>query len=171
MVHLTSNGSTVSCDKGDWPLTSVTVTVTNWDESKSEDKSLSDQQDQTISTRSEEQRGSSSESENEARFNLSLVDCNHLQVPGRLPHATRLNKSKELDTDEVDLVPPSPQLLDAGALLQSCFEKALPDEQVPFPSNLPFFRKSRMLQFNVGDSHASRSQKVHNGVLGCSVDI
>ena len=171
MVHLTSNGSTVSCDKGDWPLTSVTVTVTNWDESKSKDKSLSDQQDQTISTRSEEQRGSSSESENEARFNLSLVDCNHLQVPGRLPHATRLNKSKELDTDEVDLVPPSPQPLDAGALLQSCFEKALPDEQVPFPSNLPFFRKSRMLQFNVGDSHASRSQKVHNGVLGCSVDI
>ena len=152
MVHLTSNGSTVSCDKGDWPLTSVTVTVTNWDESKSEDKSLSDQQDQTISTRSEEQRGSSSESENEARFNLSLVDCNHLQVPGRLPHATRLNKSKELD--EGELVLPHPQLLDAGALLQSCFEKALSDEQVPFPSNLPFFQKSRMLQFDVGDSHA-----------------
>ena len=154
MVHLTSNGSTVSCDKGDWPLTSVTVTVTNWDESKSDDKSQSDQQEQTISTLSEEQRGSSSESENEARFNLSLVDCNHLQVPGRLPHATRLNSAKELDIDEVQLVLPHPQLLDAGALLQSCFEKALHGEEVPFTSNLPFFRKSRLLQFNVGVSHA-----------------
>ena len=138
MVYLNSIGSTDSCDNGDWP--SVTVTVTNWDESRGDEKeildapSLSYQQGQTKSTLSEEQR--ESQSENEGKLNLSVVDsCNHLQVPGRMPHATRLKSAKELDAAaaEVELVLPSPQLLDAGALLQSYSEK---DKQVPFSSNL-----------------------------------
>ena len=156
MVHLTSNGSTVSCDNGDWPLTSVTVTITNWDESRSDDKKLSDQQEQTISTLNKKQHGSSSQSENEARFNQFLADCNHLQVPGRLPHATSRLKSAEemLEAAEVELVLPSPQLLDAGALLHSCFEKGLDKEQVNSSSNLTPCRKARMLRFgNIGVRH------------------
>ena len=140
MVYLNSIGSTDSCDNGDWP--SVTVTVTNWDESRGDEKEILDepsvsyQQGQTKSTLSEEQRVG--QSENEGKLNLSVVDsCNHLQVPGRLPHAiTRLKSAKELDAAaaEVELVQlPSPQLLDAGALLQSYGEK---DKQVPFSSNL-----------------------------------
>ena len=140
MVHLNSIGSTDSCDNGDWP--SVTVTVTTWDESSGDEKEILDapslsyqQQGQTKSTLSEEQR--ESQSENEGKLNLSAVDpCNHLQVPGRMPHATRLKSAKDLDAAaaEVELVQlPSPQLLDAGALLQSYSEK---DKQVPFSSNL-----------------------------------
>ena len=80
MVYLTSNSSTLSCDNGDRP--SVTVTVTNWDESRSGDKgiletpSLSDHQEQTII---EEQREDRSQSENGSRFNISVADCHHLR--------------------------------------------------------------------------------------------
>ena len=136
MVYLTSNSSTLSCDNGDRP--SVTVTVTNWDESRSGDKgiletpSLSDHQEQTII---EEQRGDRSRSENGSRFNISVADCHHLQVPGRPTHATRLKSAKkDLDPAEgVELVHlPSHQLLDAGALLRASCAKDVADPQVPF---------------------------------------
>ena len=135
MVYLTSNSSTLSCDNGDRP--SVTVTVTNWDESRSGDKgiletpSLSDHQEQTII---EEQREDRSQSENGSRFNISVADCHHLQVPGRPTHATRLKSAKkDLDPGEVELVHlPSHQLLDAGALLRASCAKDVADPQVPF---------------------------------------
>ena len=136
MVYLTSNSSTLSCDNGDRP--SVTVTVTNWDESRSGDKgiletpSLSDHQEQTII---EEQREDRSQSENGSRFNISVADCHHLQVPGRPHHATRLKSAKkDLDPAEgVELVHlPSHQLLDAGALLRASCAKDVADPQVPF---------------------------------------
>ena len=136
MVYLTSDGSTLSCDNGDRP--SVTVTVTNWDESRSGEKgiletpSLRDHQEQTII---EEQREDRSQSENGSRFNISVADCHHLQVPGRPTHATRLKSAKkDLDPAEgVELVHlPSHQLLDAGALLRASCAKDVADPQVPF---------------------------------------
>ena len=135
MVHLTSNGSTACRGNGDWP--SVSVTITNWDESRTGDKcilntpGLSDhQQEHTIS---EEQGEGRSQSENKSRFKLSVVDCHHLQVPGRPHHGRLKSAEKELDPAEVELVPlPSHQLLDAGALLQSSCAKELADQQVPF---------------------------------------
>ena len=147
MVYLTSHGPTKSCESGNWP--NVTVTVTNWDEkalavSKSDDEEtleaprLSCQEEQMSSSQSEKQSGSSSESETAERHSsLSLAGGNRLQVPSRLPprlpHVAQLPLATGLKSAKGPIALSSTnrdiQLLDAGELLQSCCEKY---KKVPF---------------------------------------